>query len=284
MRKTARAVKSTQPTPTSPNAPATGRRIARARALRTAAGWLAVLALAGCDLPGKPNPADRPVPVEDVLEFSVLYSTRCAGCHGADGRLGPAPPINDPLYLSLASDAEIRRIVESGRGAEYLMPAFGRAHGGPLSEAQTAALVAGIKSRWRPDPTPPAEGALPPSLDAPTSPADPAAGAAVYARACAGCHGDQGQGGEFESRAIGAINDPAFLALISPRALQRLIVTGRPDLGMPDYAGRAGRPPDFPPLSSKDVGDLLAHLLLWRDLPELKPVPPAPEPQNGESP
>ena len=35
----------------------------------------------GCDLPGRPDPADRPVPADQVLEFGVLYRQNCSGCH-----------------------------------------------------------------------------------------------------------------------------------------------------------------------------------------------------------
>ena len=55
---------------------------------------------AGCDLPGRPDPADRPVPADQVKDFGALYATHCAGCHGADGKLGPAPPLNDARRTS----------------------------------------------------------------------------------------------------------------------------------------------------------------------------------------
>ena len=71
-------------------------------------------------------------------------------------------------------------------------------------------------------------------------------GARVFARACAGCHGSQGQGGKNGERPVGAINDPAFLALISDQALRRYAITGRPDLGMPAFDGKDGRPAGFP--------------------------------------
>ena len=54
---------------------------------------------AGCDFPGRPRPADRPVPADQVLDFAALYRENCAGCHGADGKHGPAPPLNDPLFF-----------------------------------------------------------------------------------------------------------------------------------------------------------------------------------------
>ena len=86
----------------------------------------------------------------------------------------------------------------------------------------------------------------------------------MFARACAGCHGDQGQGGKNGERPVGAINDPAFLALISDQALRRFAITGRPDLGMPAYDGTDGRPADFQPLTSEEIDDLVALLASWR--------------------
>jgi mono/diheme cytochrome c family protein len=44
---------------------------------------LALALAAGCDLPGRPRAADRPVPADRVLDFAALYGENCAGCHGA---------------------------------------------------------------------------------------------------------------------------------------------------------------------------------------------------------
>jgi mono/diheme cytochrome c family protein len=93
-------------------------------------------------------------------------------------------------------------------------------------------------------------------------------GARVFARACAGCHGPQGKGSKdgdrSGSRDGGAINDPAFLALISDQELRRYAITGRPDLGMPAYDGKEGRGPDFEPLTSVEIDDVVALLAYWR--------------------
>ena len=74
---------------------------------------LAVLA-AGCDLPGQPKPADRPVPADQVMDFDALYAQNCAGCHGADGKLGPAPPLNDPLFRAIVPEEELVDVVTEG--------------------------------------------------------------------------------------------------------------------------------------------------------------------------
>jgi mono/diheme cytochrome c family protein len=86
----------------------------------------------------------------------------------------------------------------------------------------------------------------------------------VFDRACASCHGKDGLGGKDK---VGPIHESAFLALISDQAVRRIILTGRRDLKMPDYAGKAGRPPDFRPLSPTDVADLLALVSEWRREP-----------------
>ena len=56
----------------------------------------------------------------------------------------------------------------------------------------------------------------------------------------------------------------AFLALISDQALRRVIITGRRDLGMPDYSVSDWRSPKFEPLTSEQINDLVALLAGWR--------------------
>jgi cytochrome c oxidase cbb3-type subunit 3 len=227
---------------------------------------LSLLLAAGCDLPGRPNPADRPVPAEQVTHFDALYATHCAGCHGADGQLGPAPPLNDPLFLAIVSDADLLHVITEGRvvspGVKSPMPAFARDRGGPLTKVQVEVMADGIKKRW--GPPAPLTPSLPTYLAAGAGGGNKENGADVFARACAGCHGKHGRGGMSGEREVGAINNQAFLALISDQALRRLAITGRPDLGMPAYHGKEGRSAEFSPLSSTDVDDLVALLAYWR--------------------
>lgn len=265
-----------------------------AKRTRLDPGWRAavclVLALvSGCDRLGKPTEADRPVPPRDVLEFADLYKTNCAGCHGPDGDTGPAPPLHDGLFRAIIPEKELSRVIVSGR-AGTSMPAFLTDNGGALTPDQIHVLFCEIKGipykivrddsgdprtvrivhdpagaapKWGPVPTAPK--GTPPYLapeptSIPTSEKCEQIRKGVFARACGDCHGDRGQGGS----GGGAINDPAFLALISDQALRRLIVTGRSDLGMPNYADTDGRSDDFKPLSSEDVGDLVELLAFWR--------------------
>jgi cytochrome c oxidase cbb3-type subunit 3/ubiquinol-cytochrome c reductase cytochrome c subunit len=232
------------------------------------------------------------VRADRVADFDTLYRTNCAGCHGADGMLGPAPPLNDPLFLAIVPDGVLLRVIRDGRavtpGQKSPMPGFAvgeerslspeqaeawarvkvEAHADPrqtaaLTRDQVRVLAEGIKKRWGPPASP---TSAPPYLaKAEISSGTKDEGARVFARACAGCHGQEGEGVERDGRRRRKINDPAFLALISDQELRRYAITGRPDLGMPPYDGKAdGRPPDFQPLTSEEIDGLVALLASWR--------------------
>jgi Cytochrome C oxidase, cbb3-type, subunit III len=96
------------------------------------AGWAA-----GCDLPGAPKAGDRYVSPQSERSFNVLFAQNCVGCHGADGKLGPAPPLNDSLFLAVIPQTELQRVISEGRPGT-LMPAFDKASGGPVGGGQGA--------------------------------------------------------------------------------------------------------------------------------------------------
>src|SRR6266446_2503854 len=103
--------------------------------------------LASCGLPGRraaETPVIRP---SEVTDFSVLYGQNCSGCHGIDGQGALAVAIGSPVYLAIADDATIRRVVEQGMPGTA-MPAFGQGAGGLLTNAQIDILVRGMRERW----------------------------------------------------------------------------------------------------------------------------------------
>lgn len=212
---------------------------------------VSVLAVA-CEPPGKPKP--EPPPSQDITDFATLYSENCAGCHGPDGKNGPARPLNDPLYLAIIPKDALQQTIENGRPGTA-MPAWARSQGGPLVPRQITALVNGIEQKW----AKPAmvHGAALPSYSAPLDDADPAHGKNLFAMDCYMCHGP--------GAPIGSVTDGAFLALVSDQLLRTSIIQGRPDLGMPDYRsldrGHA--------LADKDITDLVAYLA------SLRPVQPS---------
>jgi len=149
-----------------------------------------LLAASGCGrLPGKPAPgAEVPRP-DSILDPVVLYRTNCAGCHGSDGKLGPAMMLSDPVYLSIVDNDTLRSTIAHGR-AGTAMSAFSQQEGGMLTDEQIESIVRGIRERWGASPL---VGATPPPYTAITT-GNAAQGERVYATFCASCHGNDGSG------------------------------------------------------------------------------------------
>jgi cytochrome c oxidase cbb3-type subunit 3 len=209
---------------------------------------LALALLAACDAaPGRPAKGSEALAPTEVVEFRALYASNCAGCHGRDGRGGAALGLADPVYLAIADDAAIRKVVAGGvRGTA--MPAFAQSAGGMLTDAQIHVITSGIRSWSRPGVL---DGAHPPSRVA-SSAGDVRRGEAVFGTYCASCHGARGEGGAKGS----AVANDSYLALVSDQGLRTVVITGRPDLGAPDWRGNVpGRP-----LTDEEVTDVVAWL------------------------
>lgn len=216
-------------------------------------------AIAGCDLPGRPTEAERYVRPDRVLDGIVLFEQNCRGCHGEPGRRAPVRDLGDPVFLAVIGESELRRVVSEGVPGTP-MPVFSAANGGPLTEAQIAALADGIFARWA---TPKAfDGVdLPPYSEqaarrAGAEPGDPERGHAVWMDYCAECHGANAEGGG------GALdlNQGSFLALTSDQGFRSIVIAGRPELGMPSWREHEGKPP----LALQQISDVAAWLISLR--------------------
>ena len=211
---------------------------------------VAVLALGtlACTPPGRPSSASQVVPPGKITKFDILYAKNCVGCHGEDGRGGPAIGLGDPLYLAIADDSTIRRVAAEGVSGTP-MPAFAQSSGGLLGNDQIDAIVKGIRTKWaKPD----IAASLNPPPYAARVPGDAKRGATVYASFCSSCHGADGRGGPKAS----SIVDGSYLALVSDQGLRSMVIVGRPEFGFPDWRG------DVPnkPMSSEDISDVVAWL------------------------
>ena len=207
-----------------------------------------VLTLVGCNLPGRPTQSDIVRRPSDNLDPIALYKQNCAGCHGADGKLGPAPPIGDPVYLALVDDDSLRKVISKGRPGTP-MSAFGESEGGMLTGEQVDIIVHGIRQRWgKPDVL---QSGTSPSYAA-KSAGIPQQGAAAFATYCASCHGDKGKG----SDKVGSIVDPRYLTLISDQGLRTITIIGRPDFNAPDWRNNV---PGHP-MSDQEITDVVAWL------------------------
>jgi mono/diheme cytochrome c family protein len=224
-----------------------------------ALGWAS-----GCHrVPGKPSEEDRWVAPSEVVNFDQLFRQNCAGCHGSDGRLGAARPLNDPLYLNLIGSEDLRQVIREGVPSTT-MPAFGQKFGGPLTDAQVDLLADQIRSGWG-KPEEFKDVKLPPysqteAVANGAGPGEPQRGATVYTTYCSQCHGTDGRG----SQALGSIVDPNFLKLVSDQSLRTTVIVGRRDIAEPDCGSNL----TTHPLSAQDVSDVVA----WMAAQRLGPV------------
>ena len=214
---------------------------------------LAWLAVAGCSyLPGKPGPGPEVPRPDSVLDPVVLFNQNCQGCHGADGKNGPAMMLSDPVYLALVDDDTLRSVISKGR-AGTAMSAFAQDEGGMLTNEQVNAIIRGIRERWS---KPNALGGETAPPYAAKSAGDAAHGQEVYGTFCASCHGADGNGGP----KAGSIVDHAYLSLITDQGLRTIVITGRPDFNAPDWRNNV---PGHP-MSDQEITDVVAWLASQR--------------------
>jgi mono/diheme cytochrome c family protein len=152
------------------------------------------------------------------------------------------------------------------------MPAFAVSAGGMLTDAQIEAITKGIRSRWSQQGI--LDAATAPSY-APKSKGDPQRGEVAYKAYCESCHGPGGSGGSKGS----AVTNDSFLALVSDQGLRTIVITGRPELGAPDWRGNMpGRP-----MSDQEVTDVVAWLASHRVPNPGQPYSASNYTQNQES-
>ncbi|MBA0088888.1 MAG: cytochrome c, partial [Acidobacteria bacterium Pan2503] len=109
---------------------------------------LTAIVLSGCGVPhGQPNKGSEVLAPNEVLDFSTLYGQNCAGCHGADGKGGAAIALANPVYLAVADNAAIRKVIANGVPGTA-MPAFAESAGGMLTDKQIDVITKEIRSRW----------------------------------------------------------------------------------------------------------------------------------------
>jgi cytochrome c oxidase cbb3-type subunit 3/ubiquinol-cytochrome c reductase cytochrome c subunit len=224
-------------------------KVERIRTLPAVAVLASLMMLAACSTSnGEPQTNSESVAPSQVLDFDTLYAQNCAGCHGAQGRGGASISLTNPVYLAVIDETKMRTIVANGvRGTS--MPAFAQLAGGMLTEQQIEVITSGIFSRWGRKQV--LDGANPPSYAAKAA-GNVDHGQLVFGTYCASCHGSEGGGTPKGS----AITNDSFLALVSDQALRTIVITGRPELGAPDWRGNV---PGHP-MTDQEITDVVAWL------------------------
>jgi mono/diheme cytochrome c family protein len=214
--------------------------------------FAAAVGMTACNsLPGRPGPEPEVPRPDDVLSFNTLYKENCSGCHGADGKGGVSIALSNPVYLAIADDNTIRKVITGGVHGGG-MPAWAQSQGGSLTDKQIDVLVTGIRGWAQPDAQKAAN--MPPY--AASAPGDAKHGADVYATFCSSCHGADGNGGKGGS----SIVNGSYLALVSDQYLRTIVIAGRPDLGQPDWRSDV----QGHPMADQEITDVVAWLTAQR--------------------
>jgi mono/diheme cytochrome c family protein len=226
---------------------------------------LALSCLAGCTrLPGKPAPGPEVPRPDSVLDPVVLFNQNCQGCHGADGKNGPAMMLSDPVYLAIVDDDTLRSTISKGRPGTA-MSAFAQKEGGMLTDDQINAIIRGIRDRWsKPNAL---GGDVAPPYTA-KSAGDAAHGQSVYGTYCSSCHGTAAANGA----KAGSVVDKSYLSLITDQGLRTLVITGRPDFDAPDW--RKNVPGH--PMTDQEVTDVVSWLASQRPALQQPSAPSSP--------
>jgi cytochrome c oxidase cbb3-type subunit III len=210
---------------------------------------LHLMLLSACSAPnGQPRQGSEPVAPNQLVDFGALYAQNCAACHGEEGRGGASIALANPVYLAIVDQNAVHNVAANGVHGTS-MPAFAQSAGGFLTEEQINVIASGIFSRWE------RKGILDrtnlPSYAAKTI-GDAAHGKIAFGTYCASCHGSGGGGTAKGS----AITNDSFLALVSDQGLRTIVITGRPELGAPDW--RSNIPGKA--MSDQEITDVVAWL------------------------
>jgi cytochrome c oxidase cbb3-type subunit III len=209
---------------------------------------LAILLL-GCS-----NRPEQFILPDQVSDFSALYESNCAGCHGRDGHFGAARPLNDPLFLALIGKEKLQDVIAKGVTGTA-MPAFAQNAGGALTDQQITMLASQIEEHWSRSQAFIAVALPPYSADS----GDAKQGETVFHDYCSRCHGKDGLGGAKG----GSVVNPAFLALVSNQSLRTTVIAGRADQGAPDL--RSYSPGHV--MTGQEVSDVVAWISAHRAFP-----------------
>jgi cytochrome c oxidase cbb3-type subunit 3/ubiquinol-cytochrome c reductase cytochrome c subunit len=214
---------------------------------------LSLLMLAACStLNREPRTDPEPVAPSQVVDFGTLYTQNCAACHGTEGRGGASIALANPVYLAIVDEKAMYNVVANGVHGTS-MPAVAQSAGGMLTEQQIEVITSEIFSRWGHKQV--IDGANPPSYAAKAA-GNINRGQLVFGTYCASCHGSEGGG----TRKGSAITNDSVLALVSDQGLRTTVITGRPELGAPDWRGNVpGRP-----MTDQEITDVVAWLAARR--------------------
>lgn len=203
-----------------------------------------------------------------------LYAQNCAVCHGdrGQGRVGATLAKNFP---GIRVDVLLKDIISGGVPGS-VMPAWSKAKGGPLSDAEVDDLVAFVRSLGIQAPTvaitPVATQPIVLPSPAATFPAGNATnGAQIFAVDCVVCHGVNGEG------RIGATLEKDWSGINVNALLDATIARGVSGSRMPAWAQAYGGP-----LTNQDIADVASYIQTLKKTGQPAPTPAPSAPSGGD--
>ncbi len=135
-------------------------------------GALGAVLASGCT-PQRASAAAAAGAAATAEDGKRLFQANCVQCHGDKGDRVPVSPLQSKDFLDSRGDATLVAAVADGKG---VMPAYGKARGGPFSDDEVRAVVAYMSVY---------AGRQTTTLTA-------GQGRALYQQGCVNCHGDKG--------------------------------------------------------------------------------------------
>jgi len=191
---------------------------------------------------GEPKSLPKLPSERSIRAGEEVYNKSCLPCHGNRGEGNRAVSLVSPALLEAASDGFLAAAVKYGR----CVPPKGSSENLKAPNVTDRELADAIEYLRR--------RASRGVVKAPGRPVrgDAAAGGVIFAKMCAGCHGDKRKGGA-SPKLAGA----SFQSAATDGFLQATIVRGRPSGGMPAF-GRDSK--GFRKLSDREVGDIVRYI------------------------
>jgi len=186
---------------------------------------------------------------------ATLYLRYCGACHGEHGAGGIGVPLSLASFQATIDDDYLRRSIRYGRPGR-VMPAFTH-----FTDPEVDAIVKHVRN-WN-------RGI---ALSYPRAPVhgDPRQGRQLYAKHCAGCHGENGGGGKgtgitlprprSTSIVAPALNNPGFLASATDTMIKATLMKGREGTPMRSHIGQG--------LKEKDLNDIVSFVRSYARAPK----------------
>ncbi len=191
-----------------------------------------------------PPPVAKPLAVR-IHEGREAYNVNCASCHqpGAVGKVGFAPDIHNPDFLSIATDDFLRQTIREGRPGTAMAP---WKH---LTEDQVTGIIAYLRAEG-------GSAVKPVRLDPNRRvPGEPSEGEPLFAAYCGSCHGPKGEG-YIAGGAGPGIGLPGFLKAASDDFIVHTLEVGRRGTPMKSFKGAGG----LANLSGDEIGHVVAYM------------------------